>query len=578
MTKLGGTAEALAFRPNKTKGFYFSERMVIMDNSKLADLLLPDTEISVEEIQDMYPKRILPACAKVIRFAPSPTGFLHMGGLFAALISERLAHQSGGVFYLRIEDTDKKREVKGSITEIINSLNYFNISFDEGTIKPDIEVGSYGPYKQSEREHIYRAFIRELLRKGMAYPCFCSAEEVDSIRSRQKAEKQMTGYYGRWAKCRDLSIDEIQQKLVDRRPYVIRLKSPGDPSGKVSYTDLVKGRIMLPENIQDIVILKSDGLPIYHFAHAVDDHLMGTTHVFRGDEWLSSVPVHLQLFEILGWNPPFYGHISPIMKMDGTSKRKFSKRKDPEFAASWYHEKGYAGRAVTEYLLGLANSNYEEWRLKNPQKPYDNFTVSVEKMGSSGALFDTDKFNDVCRNVIAALSGEEVYNELAVWSAQYDKEFHDLITKHTDYTIGILNIGRYPNKPRKDYTSLSDIKPAISCFFDELFDNRPWQSRWPEAVNNKDTADIISTFIDTYDESDDNTVWFEKIKCICDKLGYARDVKSFRKNPSAFKGHVGDAAMVLRIALTGRTNTPDLYDIIRIMGKSRVIGRLKKYL
>lgn len=549
-----------------------------MDYAKLADLLLPATNVSTEEILAMYSKRNLPANAKVTRFAPSPTGFLHMGGLFAALISERLAHQSGGVFYLRIEDTDKKREVKGSIPQIIKSLDYFGIRFDEGEIKPEKEIGNYGPYKQSERKELYKAFVKKLLKAGMAYPCFCSTEDLDSIRVRQKGEKQLTGYYGDWAQCRNLTSEEIQQNIDAGKPFVIRLKSPGSTDGKIVYKDLVKGEIKLPENTQDIVILKSDGLPTYHFAHAVDDQLMGTTHVFRGDEWLSSVPVHLQLFEVLGWNPPFYGHISPIMKMDGTSKRKFSKRKDPEFAVSWYQEQGYAGSAVTEYLLGLANSNYEDWRLENPHVLYDNFTLTIEKMSGSGALFDINKFNDVCRNVIATLSSDEIYNALTEWSAQYDKEFHDLVTKYRDYTTKILSIGRGLDKPRKDYANWSDIKPAISYFYDELYSDGFIQNCWPEAVSTVDAVKIIRAYIDIYDEADDNTMWFEKIKSLCEQLGYARDMKSFKKNPSAFKGHVGDVAMVLRIALTGRTNTPDLYEIIQIVGKSRVIERLKKYI
>jgi glutamyl-tRNA synthetase len=428
-----------------------------MDNIKLADILLPDTNMTTQKILEMYPKRHLPVDAKVTRFAPSPTGFLHMGGLFAALIPERLAHQSGGVCYLRIEDTDKKREVEGSIPTIIRSLDYFSIRFDEGEIKPGTEIGNYGPYKQSERRHIYRAFVKELLMRGMAYPCFCSTEDLDIIRRQQKTEKQLTGYYGKWAQCRNISSSEIEQKLTEGKPFVVRLKSPGNPDRKIVYKDLVKGEIMFPENIQDIVILKSDGLPTYHFAHAVDDCLMGTTHVFRGDEWLSSVPIHLQLFEVLGWNPPFYGHISPIMKMDGTSKRKFSKRKDPEFAVSWYRQQGYPGPAVTEYLLGLVNSNFEEWRHKNPYEPYDNFTVTIEKMSGSGALFDINKFNDVCRNMIATLSSDEVYHALAEWSAHYDKEFHDLITKYKDYTTKILSIGRGLDKPRKDFADWSDV-------------------------------------------------------------------------------------------------------------------------
>lgn len=547
-----------------------------MDYAKLADLLLPDVDTSIEEILDMYPKRNLPADAKVTRFAPSPTGFLHMGGLFAALISERLAHQSGGVFYLRIEDTDKKREVKGSIPDIIKSLDYFGIRFDEGEVKPEKEIGNHGPYKQSKRKEIYKAFVKELLKKGLAYPCFCSTETLGSIRSQQKAGKQLTGYYGKWARCRNLTSKEIQQNLTDGKPFVIRLKSPGSPDGKITFKDLVKGEISFPESNQDIVILKSDGLPTYHFAHVVDDHLMGTTHVFRGDEWLSSVPIHLQLFDVLGWHPPFYSHISPIMKMEGTSKRKFSKRKDPEFAVSWYQEQGYTGSAVAEYLLGLANSNFEEWRLKNPHEPYDNFTLTLEKMSSSGALFDINKFNDVCRNVISTLGSGEVYNALEEWSAQYDMEFHDMITGCKDYTIKILGIGRGSSKPRKDFASLSDIKPAISYFYDELYSNGFTRNCLPESVSTADAEEIIRAYIDIYDDADDNAVWFEKIKSLCEQMGYARDMKSFKKDPSGFKGHVGDVAMVLRIALTGRTNTPDLYEIMQIMGKRRVLGRLKQ--
>ena len=329
--------------------------------------------------------------------------------------------------------------------------------------------------------------------------------------------------------------------------------------------------------MQDIVILKSDGLPTYHFAHVIDDYLMGTTHVFRGDEWLSSVPVHLQLFEVLGWNPPFYGHISPIMKIDGTSKRKFSKRKDPEFAVSWYQQQGYPGCAVTEYLLGLANSNFEEWRIKNPHEHYENFTVTIEKMSNSGALFDINKFNDVCRNVIATLGSDKIYNILAEWSAQYDREFYDLITKYKDYTMKILSIGRSSTKPRKDYTNWTDVKPAISYFYDELYSNDTTQSSWPETVSTADAEKIIRSYINIYDEKDDNIVWFEKIKDLCKQLGYASDMKSFKKNPSAFKGHVGDVAMVLRVAISGRTNTPDLFEIMQVMGKDRVIERLEKF-
>lgn len=549
-----------------------------MDYLKLAELLLPDTYMSTKEILEIYPRRNLPSDAKVTRFAPSPTGFLHMGGLFAAIISERLAHQSRGVFYLRIEDTDKKREVKGSIPEIIKSLAYFGISFDEGEVTHQNEVGDYGPYKQSLRKRTYCAFVKELLAASLAYPCFCSAQDLDNMRSCQKTENTLTGYYGDWAKCRDLTIEEVQQNLAAGKSFVIRLKSPGNPDGKIVFKDLVKGEIRLPENIQDIVILKSDGLPTYHFAHAVDDYLMCTTHIFRGDEWLPSVPIHLQLFQVLGWNPPLYGHISPIMKMDGVSKRKFSKRKDPEFAVSWYREQGYTGTAVTEYLLGLANSSFEEWRIKNPSEHYNKFLLTIEKMSVSGALFDINKFNDVCKNVLAALSGDEMYKELTAWTSIFDRDFHELITTNKDYTMNILNIGRGTNKPRKDFAKLSDIKPAISYFYDELYDAAPVQNGFPVSLNSTDVKDIICTYTSKYDKNDDNTIWFEKIKDLCRQLGYAEDMKTFKKAPTAFKGHIGDVAMILRIALTGRTNTPDLFEIMQVMGENRIFERLNRYI
>lgn len=548
-----------------------------MDYDKLADLLLPDVNMTVENIEKMYPKRNLPVDAKVTRIAPSPTGLIHMGVVYAALISERLAHQSDGVFYLRIEDTDKKREVKGSIPEIIKSLGYFGIRFDEGEVIPEKEIGNYGPYKQSERRHIYRVFVKELLKKGMAYPCFCSIDNLIMTRNHQKEVKELTGYYGKWARCRNITINEIQHELIAGNPFVIRLKSPGDPNRKVAYNDLVKGEIKLPENIQDVVILKSDGLPTYHFAHAIDDYLMGTTHVFRGDEWLSSVPIHLQLFMVLGWNPPFYGHISPIMKMDGTSKRKFSKRKDPEFAVSWYRQQGYPGPAITEYLLGLVNSNFEDWHLKNPHEPYSNFIVAVKKLSGSGALFDINKMDNICRNAIADLNSEDVYHALIEWTSEYDIEFYDLITKYKAYAMIILSIGRDISKPRKDYANWSNVKPAISYFYDELFNKESDLNSLPETVSSTDAIGVINEYINIYNEFDDKTIWFEKIKNLCDRMGYARDMKSFKENPSSFKLHIGDVAMVLRIALTGRTNTPELYDIMQIMGIDRVIKRYRAY-
>lgn len=548
-----------------------------MNYEKLADLLLPDVDLRPEDILQRYPKRNLPEGAKVTRVGPSPTGFLHMGTLLAALVPERLAHQSGGIFYLRIEDTDKKREIQGSIPGIIESLDYFGIHFDEGEVKPDQEAGHYGPYKQSARRQLYRVFVKELIRKGLAYPCFCSAEDLNRIRRQQKEEKQLPGYHGKWAAHRNASMESILAELEAGKPYVIRLKSPGNPDKRFLHHDLVKEDIELPENIQDIVLLKSDGLPTYHFAHAVDDTLMGTTHVFRADEWLPSVPIHLQLFEVLGWNPPPYGHIAPIMKLEGTSRRKFSKRKDPEFAVDWYRQQGYPGAAVIEYLLSLANSNYEEWRLKNPKEPYSSFTVTTEKMSGSGPLFDINKFNDICRNVIATMSAAEVYEGVLNWASRYDTEFHSLLVRHKEDTMKVLQIDRDSDKPRKDFANWSEVKPMTSYFYDELFDPAAALAALRDLPGILEPKEIIKAYMGLYDGKDDKAAWFEKVKDLSESLGYARDMKSYRKNPSAYKGHVGDVAMVLRVALTGRTATPDLYEILQILGKDRVIRRLEMH-
>lgn len=547
-------------------------------HSKLAELLLPDVRLSPPEIAKRYPKRELPQGAMVTRFAPSPTGFVHMGGLFAALISERLARQSGGLFYLRIEDTDRKREVKGSIPQILKSLDYFGIGFDEGETESGKDKGLYGPYRQSLRRELYRTYAKELILKGLAYPCFCTGEDLDALRAVQKAEKQLTGYYGNWASCRDQPPDEVNKALLIGKPFVLRLKSPGNPEKKISFQDLVKGGITMPENGQDIVLLKSDGLPTYHFAHVVDDYLMGTTHVLRGDEWLSSVPVHIQLYEVLGWKPPLYGHLSPIMKMDGTSKRKFSKRKDPEFAASWYQQQGYWGYGVREYLLGLANSDFEDWRSQYPDSSQDLFRLKLEKMSSSGPLFDLDKFNNINRNVLASLDAQEVYAALKRWAADNDPAFYEVIDGYKDYTLAILSIGRGTDKPRKEFAKWAEIKPAMSFFYDELFENTLSPDRLPQSVNEGIWKEILKLYLDTLKGQEDNGAWFERLKAISQSVGLAPDMKTYRKNPEVYKGHVGDVAMVIRVALTGRTQTPDLFDIIRVMGEKRVRDRLARFL
>lgn len=545
-------------------------------NEMMARLLLPEVVLKPEEIFLKYPKRTLNPGTKVTRFAPSPTGMLHVGGLYAALVFERLAHQTGGICYLRIEDTDKKREVKESTGDIINSLDYFGIHFDEGPTVSGDEKGSYGPYKQSGRAEIYKVFVRHLVAKGLAYPCFCSAEELVGIRAEQEKVGEMPGYYGKWAKNRNITLEQAKDKIEKGVPYVIRLKSPGYPNNKVKFKDLIKGSIEMPENHQDIVILKTDGLPTYHFAHAVDDHLMGTTHVMRADEWLSSVPVHLQLFDILGFKRPEYGHISPIMKLDGASKRKFSKRKDLDGMAEYYRKQGYPGLAVVEYFMGLINSNYEDWREKNPSEPYTGFIVEIERMSVSGSLLDINKLNNTSRDVISRFSGPQIYEQVFSWAAGYDLELFELLQKHREYVLKVLNIGRLCEKPRKDITMWSEFKTAFSYFFDELFYRAEGQTpQLPSAISRDMAKTVVASYMQIFNYNDDKDTWFEKIKEIADKFGFAADMKHYRKHPESFKGNVGDIAMLFRVILTNRTNTPDLYDIMQVMGADRVLKRFK---
>lgn len=546
-----------------------------MDYSKLTDLIFKEDLPTLQQIFEKYPKRQLKEGEKVTRMAPSPTGFMHLGNLYAALTNERLAHLSGGTFYLRIEDTDQKREVEGGVEAIIKALGDFDVNFDEGATT-DGEIGLYGPYKQRQREKIYKAFAKKLMLEGKAYPCFCSEDELNDIRKKQEEEKvDNIGYRGKWAKCRDLSLEEIEEKIRNNVPYVVRFKSEGKSENKFKFTDLVKGDLELTENDMDIVILKSDGIPTYHFAHVIDDFLMGTTHVIRGDEWLATLPVHLQLFRALELKAPKYMHISPLMKMDGTTKRKLSKRKDPELALDYYKKEGYIPECVLVYLMTLLNSNFEEWMDKNPDKSFKEFPFSPKKMSVSGALFDLVKLDDISKNMIAKMSAEEVFDLAYSYAQSFDKELYHIMNSNKQTVIDILNIGRCTNKPRKDIAKLSQIKDYISYFFDELYTP---EYDFPKEVTQDDRKAILKDYIDTYDENDDSQTWFSKIKEIAEKYGYTTNMKEYKKNPEAFKGNIAHVSTVIRVAICGRTNTPDMYDVLKVMGKDKVKERLEKWI
>ncbi|MDF2684896.1 MAG: glutamyl-tRNA synthetase [Clostridia bacterium] len=541
-----------------------------MDNSYLAQLLFPNIDKTPEDLEKLYPPRNLPKGAKVTRIAPSPTGFIHVGNLFGALVDERLAHQSGGIFYLRIEDTDQKRKVEGAIELIINSFKRFGFKFDEGfTEKGDL--GQYGPYEQRQRAEIYQTIAKDLVKRGFAYPCFCTEEELDEAKKQQALEGANPGYYGKWAKHRDISVDEVDKELKEGKPFVLRLRSPGNPEKYITVTDLAKGPLEIPENNLDIVLLKSDGIPTYHFAHVVDDHFMRTTHVVRGEEWLSTFSWHLQLFEVIGWEKPFYIHTAHLLKSEGESKRKLSKRKDPEFGLQFYDEQGYPVPAVLEYLMTLLNSNYEEWHTKNPGLPFTDFKFTTEKMSASGALVDMDKLLDISRNVVSKMSEEEVYTHVCEWAEKYDNQFIELLNRDPEYAKSILAIGRGGAKPRKDLSLWSRVKDYMDFFYDELFYSVNY---YPDNLENEDIYEIITKYIDKYDYNDDQSKWFEKIRSLAEELGFAGDMKAFKNSPAAFKGNVGDVAMVLRIAVTGRTMSPDTYAVMKILGKDRVVTRL----
>ena len=546
-----------------------------MDYKDLANLIFPDVK-EISYYEEKYPERNLPEGAIVTRFAPSPTGFVHIGGLYQALVARTVAEKTGGVFFLRVEDTDQKREVENGVTGIVNSLKDFDMAPDEGMISDTEEIGNYGPYKQSLRKEIYQAYAKYMLEQGKAYPCFCTPEDLEEIRNKQETAKLRTGYYGAWAKCRNLSVEEMAEKIKAGEPYIIRFKSPGREDRKIKHKDVIKGNVDFPENDQDIVIIKADGLPTYHFAHAVDDHLMHTTHVIRSDEWLSSVPLHLQLFHELGFKAPKYAHISPIMKNDNGGKRKLSKRKDPEAAVSYYKEQGVTTDAVKEYLLNIANSTFENWRRANPDKKMEEFDFQLNKMSVSGALFDMVKLLDIGKTVISKMTAEDVYEKALEWAKEYDNELADLL-KDKEYALKVFGIERGNKKPRKDIAKWSDVKENISYMYDSEFYNNVQEYPYQPAISDKeDISKILDLYIEKYyDENDDKQTWFDKIKDVAEEMGYAKEVKEFKANPGMYKAHVGDVSTVLRVALTARTNTPDMYEIMQVLGKDRIAKRFE---
>ncbi|MBD7913132.1 MULTISPECIES: glutamate--tRNA ligase [Clostridium] len=551
-----------------------------MSFEKLADILFPSIEKTPEYYLEKYPKRNLKEGAVVCRYAPSPTGFQHIGGVFAALINERVASQSEGVFFLRIEDTDQKREVKGAIVDTIETMKNFGMNFNEGATGEETEVGNYGPYRQSLRKEIYSTFAKDLVKKGLAYPCFCTAEELNATREKQMAEKVTPGYHGEYATCRNISAEDAIKRIENGESYIIRLKSPGNPENRVEFHDLIKGDTSFPENNQDIVIIKSDGLPTYHFAHAIDDALMRTTHVIRGEEWLSSLPIHVQLFDVLGFDRPNYAHIPTIMKNDNGSKRKLSKRKDAEAAVSYYKEVGYPTESVIEYLLNIINSSYEDWRSENPDADYHEFPVALDKMSKSGALFDIVKLNDVSKDVISKFKADKVYNDYTNWAKEFDKEMFELVTAKEDMSKEMFNIDKEGPKPRKDFAKWDEVKEKIFYFFDELFYNETEENiELPKTLSLEVAKEVIKTYAKEFNfNAGSQEAWFDDLKAIGLNLGYCANRKEYKANPENYKGMISDVAGAVRAALSHRANTPDLYTIMQIMGEEKVRERFEKFL
>lgn len=544
------------------------------DFKELAQLLFPNITKAPQDMEDMYPPRALKEGARVTRFAPSPTGFLHFGNLFTCMVSYKTAKTTDGVFYVRVEDTDQKRKVEGAIDVMLKGLSVYGINADEGVVGDEKEIGDYGPYYQSARVEIYQTYAKALVEQGLAYPCFCSADELDEIRTAQENES-IKGYWGKWAKCRDLSFEQIKANIDSGMSWTLRLKSPGDLEKKCYFDDMIKGKIEMPENVQDVVLLKSDGIPTYHFAHAVDDHLMRTTHVVRGDEWISSVPIHLQLFKVLGFKPPKYAHVSPIMKEENGGKRKLSKRKDPEAAVTYYAEEGYPQESVNEYMMTLANSNFEDWRRMNKTEPIEKFPFNLKKMSVSGALFDIVKLTDVSKNVISVMPAEKVFELAYAWAKEYQPQLAELFAQNEAKATAILNIDREGKKPRKDIAKWSDVLDYVSYMYDETFvPNYELNGNATPSLAVK----VIEEYLKVVNLDDDKDAWFGRMKEVCPLVGCTPNVKEYKAEPENFEGHVGDVSTIIRVALTGRTNTPDLFAITALLGEDTVKARLNSAL
>lgn len=545
-----------------------------MDYNQLAEILFPDIKDTPEDIIQRFPERNLPDGACVTRIGPSPTGFVHLGNLYNAIIAERLAHQSDGVFYLRIEDTDNKREVEGAVETLINAMGYFGVNFDEGATS-DGDNGNYAPYRQRQRKNIYQVFAKYLVQQGKAYPCFLTAEELDAIREQQTANKENPGIYGKYAeKSRGLTIEQIKENIAQNKQWVLRYR--GEETGEyISVEDAVRGKLEMPRNNMDFVLLKSDGIPTYHFAHVVDDHFMHSTHVIRGEEWLSSLPMHVELFNTLGWKQPVYCHTATLMKMDGESKRKLSKRKDPELALSYYQQEGISQDAVWEFLLTLLNSNFEEWRIANPDSDYREFPYSLEKMSISGALVDLDKLRDISKNVICRMTAEQVYNKWLEWCENYNSEFAQLIKKYPERTVSALNVGKGGNKPRKDLETWKQACDFMSFWYDETF---RFEDEMSAECDDETRKIFFAKYLETYSHADESSEWFAKVKEITQELGFAVKPKDFKKNPDQYKGSIVNITNMLRIALTGRANAPDIWEVSHVLGEDIVRKRLEKWI
>ena len=549
------------------------------ENIRIANILFKDVSETPEDVEKKYPKRDTKEGQFILRFAPSPTGFLHIGGVYMSLVSRLLADQSNGIYILRIEDTDKTREVENGVEKIVEGLASFGIGFDEGMTSEDTWVGDFGPYIQSKRLDIYRVYAKYMVSKGLAYPCFITEEELEEIRKKQEQIGVRTGYYGQWAKWRDASISDIQKELEANKPFAIRLYSTGSIENSFSFTDLIKGKVTLRENDMDTVLLKSDGFPTYHFAHPIDDHLMGITHVTRGDEWFASLPLHLEIFKKLGFDIPQYCHFAPLMKLesDGKSRRKLSKRKDPEADVAYYINHGYPKEGVKEYLLNIANSNYYDWKIQNPKKEDSEFVLRLDKFNKAGALFDIVKLNDMCKEYISTLTASQVYDLSLGWAEDYDPDIAMLLKENKEYCIKIFNIERTGTRIRKDLVKFEDVKSQLDIFFDELLNSEPVENI-SDKVGVDMQAQILGEYLKQYDPNDDQIEWFEKIKKIGKDFGYTSDRKEYEKEPDRYKGMIGDVAMVVRVAVTHRTKSPDLYQVMKVLGLEKVIERIKQYI